>query len=184
MEFLNDGDQLGIRSELDRDLLVNESSFNHEYRFGFSSERRVTGIILGIVGALCLAGGAVVITQLSHAPFSNWILFVDSLLVSILLIGASAIILMHAVRNAFGGVTVDQNGITLSPLFCGGAIRWSAIHQWGTQCHTSLQLIWLRIKERNHFRSITISSNWLSENDLKQVVRQLKRHVPSHERTH
>jgi hypothetical protein len=82
----------------------------------------------------------------------------------------------------FGSISVDQDGIKFKPLFLRSLIQWPAIEQWEILTIEEIRMARMRVKGASYTQTLTISTDWLSNTDLKDLERQLRRHAGAAER--
>lgn len=147
--------------------------------YSFSGRRWKRGLIVSGLGVLALAIGVILLAEIHLTPGLKSQLV---LLGSALIVGGLAC-QISAIRDLFGTLVIDDEGVAIRPSSTGFKIEWDKLDRWEVREQESQHLespcirLWIQGSECPVF----IPYGWLDPNDRHQIRRTLKQRVPHRE---
>ncbi len=177
MRITNVGNQLEIAADTEQ----SSSTASKEQYLAFDRKRRAIGVRFGIMSALCLVGGAAIVSHAHSSHAMRMILLVDFYVAAFVLLIGSLFLLIHAARNLAGGIILSESGLRFTPMFFRGQISWRSIKRWDVCRTDSVQMIRLNVRRKDETESVVISNAFLPKESLKTLEQALRLRIPFQE---
>ncbi len=144
----------------------------HGQSFGFGSQCARNGRTSAAIGAILLATGLFLISQIGSTP---------ALVLQLAILGAGCTVgglglIMRSIRDLFGRLVIDEVGIAIRPSIVGYSISWNELSHW--EVRTGMD----RYPDANSILLWTgdipcamfVPNNWLSDHERVQIARSLR----------